>query len=371
MSGSGLPNIPAEWGEVGIIEEAIEFIIDLVGRSYRRPEGFYLDDSERSMHEEISAILLRNNIAHEWEYPLVGGKGKVDLFVPAFGLAIELKARNQSINPVAKQLARYMASDRCAGLLLISVSLDHRVITDYVRSERGLSYSHAGKPIAFCWIPPHKWTPEELREPGERKIEAMKASGAPAGHVKQVEAIFTLNQFRLCPDYILEREYENPHVRITAHCTLIHRATGKGCAFGIGESSTMEEEFAWGQGRRICPSCGLETIKRSSYPPRDNPNGEHGWYCNRSIASHLLMPGDFSNYSPEEFAAGIKRIEEFECDAEFDAHDERITSQVAGRVPDEGPSNPHKQLAYRAQERALHAACCNFHQVRENQEQAK
>lgn len=91
--------------------------------------------------------------------------------------------------------------------------------------------------------------------------------------------------FMLTPDYDVRRtDLPNGHREYEITCTLMHRATGAFVAKGMGSCSTMEKKYRWRNGGgRVCPDCGKATIKRSKFPPRDNPNAEPGWYCHEAI----------------------------------------------------------------------------------------
>lgn len=45
----------------------------------------------------------------------------------------------------------------------------------------------------------------------------------------------------------------------------------------IGSCNSREKKYR--RGSRACPKCGAGTIKRSKYPPRNDPQAEPGWYC--------------------------------------------------------------------------------------------
>jgi hypothetical protein len=80
---------------------------------------------------------------------------------------------------------------------------------------------------------------------------------------------------------------------------------------------------------RTCPECGKETIKRSKFPPRNQPDAQPGWYCYAKIGG---------------------------CGANFAAEDIRITEQEAGQIENTEPFDLVNTLQKMAQKRALVAA---------------
>lgn len=327
------------------------FLSDLFLRSYFPPNGpFTGSSSEDAMQSSISRILTEHNVPHEREYKLSGIRA--DLFIPTFGLAIELKSADLGERALTQQLRRYLTAN-CRGILLVTVSSRHQGMLESVKPFPRGNRSGLVKPMQCCWIPPHTWTPEELREPALREIEELRAKGVDQEYISSKENLHTRIQCRLEPMFDFEYIYDDPHLIVISRCTLIHTPTGECCAFGVGESSTTETKFAWGQGHRVCPECGLRSIRRSSYPPRWDPDGEPGWYCNGTLAAEILMAPARSSGDPETIERCVRELLDHHCDAQFALDDIRVTTQQGSRVPTEGNGNPHYQLRYKAQERAL------------------
>jgi len=107
-------------------------------------------------------------------------------------------------------------------------------------------------------------------------------------------------------------------------CELLDRS-GQFLADAEGSCNSLESKYRWRQARLTCPSCGADTVMRSRYPPRNDPQGKPGWYC-RS------------------------------CKAQYAFGDERITKQETGRVENPEPFSLINTIQKMAQKRALVAA---------------
>lgn len=95
------------------------------------------------------------------------------------------------------------------------------------------------------------------------------------------------------------------HLTVESVVTAFHAPTGARVGSGEGLCTTREKKYGKRRQDRECPECGASTIKRSKYPPRENPDDDPGWYCYAKIGG---------------------------CGANFDAADERITGQAEGEV---------------------------------------
>lgn len=111
-------------------------------------------------------------------------------------------------------------------------------------------------------------------------------------------------------------------------CTL-HDAAGGVIADGEGSCNSREKKYRYRSVERTCPECGKETIKRSKFPPRDQPNAQPGWYCYAKIGG---------------------------CGANFAAEDIRIAEQESGQIENTEPYDLINTLQKMAQKRALIAA---------------
>jgi len=99
-------------------------------------------------------------------------------------------------------------------------------------------------------------------------------------------------------------ELGDGHVEFQVVTELVNRSTETVVGSGIGSCSTMEGKYRYRGGSRLCPQCQKATIKKSKYPPRNDPNGQPGFYCYGKIGG---------------------------CGAEFAANDKSITSQSEER----------------------------------------
>jgi hypothetical protein len=98
---------------------------------------------------------------------------------------------------------------------------------------------------------------------------------------------------------------------------------------GLGSCNSWEKKYRYRKAERVCPNCGKDAIKKSKYPPRNNPAAKPGWYC-------------FAK------AGG--------CGAEFPAGDPTIEQQEAGQIRNDNPADLVNTIDKMAQKRALVAA---------------
>ncbi len=96
---------------------------------------------------------------------------------------------------------------------------------------------------------------------------------------------------------IIETELPDDHYRVRAHVDIYNRA-GDRIASGDGICSTREVKYAYRKGERVCPNCSMPSVFKSK------KQGE-GFFC----------------WAKKDG-----------CGATFAEDDERITSQVIGRV---------------------------------------
>lgn len=96
-------------------------------------------------------------------------------------------------------------------------------------------------------------------------------------------------------------------------------------AEAIGSCSSWEKKYRYRKAERICPNCGQHTIKKSKFPPKNDLNGEPGWYC------YSKMGG---------------------CGAEFDVSDTNITEQEVGQILNPNPADQANTIDKMAQKRA-------------------
>lgn len=77
---------------------------------------------EADYHAAIARVLAEAGVAFESECDLGAGYGRVDVFVPALGLAVELKVKG-SLSDVTAQLHRYASAPQVRQLLLVTGSV--------------------------------------------------------------------------------------------------------------------------------------------------------------------------------------------------------------------------------------------------------
>lgn len=139
--------------------------------------------------------------------------------------------------------------------------------------------------------------------------------------------------FRLDPEYeIVEKIVDGPHIAITSRCTLYHIPTSNRMGSGMGSCSTKESKYLYREAKRKCPKCGEETIFRSKYPPKDNPEGEPGWYCHQKAGG---------------------------CGRQFAAGDGAILNQKTGRIQNPDLADIHNTILKMSNKRAMIAAVLN------------
>ncbi len=95
------------------------------------------------------------------------------------------------------------------------------------------------------------------------------------------------------------------HLTVMSRATVYHAPTGQRLGYGEGLCTTKEKKYGKRQQDRSCPDCNAHTIKRSKFPPRNNPRAEPGWYCYAKIGG---------------------------CGANFSADDTRIVGQPTGEI---------------------------------------
>lgn len=113
--------------------------------------------------------------------------------------------------------------------------------------------------------------------------------------------------FRCIPRFTIEEKIEDWDRQLFYYrfaCQILNQ-DGQVVAEGVGSCSTYESRYRWRTADRVCPACGKATIKRSKHPPRDDPQGQPGWYCFGKIGG---------------------------CGANFAAADPAVAGQQTGRV---------------------------------------
>lgn len=138
--------------------------------------------------------------------------------------------------------------------------------------------------------------------------------------------------FRLDPQYESFESWDGAHLTVKSRCTLYHIPTGERRGSGEGSCSTKESKYAYRQGKRACPACGVETIFKSKHAPRNKPNAKPGWFCWAAKGG---------------------------CGAEFAPDDKGILEQNTDRVPNPDLPDQYNTVLKMANKRSLIAASLN------------
>lgn len=112
-------------------------------------------------------------------------------------------------------------------------------------------------------------------------------------------------------------------------CVLRRIEDDKQMGVGIGSCNSWESKYRWRKAERVCPECGAAAIKKSKFPPKNNPSAKPGWYCFSKLEG---------------------------CGVNFDADDPRITKQEEGQKPNDDIFSQINTLDKMAQKRAFIAA---------------
>jgi hypothetical protein len=136
--------------------------------------------------------------------------------------------------------------------------------------------------------------------------------------------------FQFAPAYKTDKTYHaDGHLTVECVCTIFHAPSSNRLGEAAAMCSTRESKYAYRGGARVCPECGKPCIKKSKFPPRDDPDGQPGFYCYGKIGG---------------------------CGVNYAADDERITSQPEGRVPNPDLADCYNTVLRIAEKRALVAA---------------
>lgn len=118
--------------------------------------------------------------------------------------------------------------------------------------------------------------------------------------------------FELDVQIVNEKLWEPPHLTVVSKATVYHAPSGARLGYGEGICTTHEKKYATRRANRKCPNCGEETIFRSRFSKRGEPDDAPPcWFCWASKGG---------------------------CGEEFDHDDKRITDQEVGER--ENPNLP-------------------------------
>lgn len=141
-----------------------------------------------------------------------------------------------------------------------------------------------------------------------------------------------MRALRLRAEYVERRvivDFDRPLFFFEYECRLYEIDSDLCMSTAVGSANSHESKWRWRESKRICPKCETANIKRSQYPPRDNPNAEPGWYCYAKTGG---------------------------CGANFAATDKAITDQQTGRMENPDIADQLNTICKIAQKRALGSA---------------
>lgn len=179
-----------------------------------------------------------------------------------------------------------------------------QAVLDRLRLINELMSAAMIKDIDYGVIPGTKGKPTLLK-PGAEKLAVM---------------------FRLAPRYKTEKHFHaDGHLTVESTCQILDANENF-----LGEASAMcstrESKYRYRGGARVCPECGKPNIRKSNKPPRNDPEGEPGFYCWAKTGG---------------------------CGANFDAGDERITSQSEQKVENPDLADSYNTVLRIAEKRSL------------------
>lgn len=125
-------------------------------------------------------------------------------------------------------------------------------------------------------------------------------------------------------DWTGERHNGEPFIYFKYRCDIYLGNTRITASEGL--CSSMEKKYRYRNAERACPQCHKAAIKRSKYPPRNNPSAEPGWYCYDKIGG---------------------------CGQVYEANDPAITKQQLGQVVNPDIADVANTICKMAQKRAL------------------
>ena len=120
-------------------------------------------------------------------------------------------------------------------------------------------------------------------------------------------------------------ELGNGHREYRVKCRLKSMQSGEFVGEGVGSCSTMESKYRWRGGARLCPECGKACIKKSKFPPKNDPDAAPGYYCFAKIGG---------------------------CGANFSADDQSILSQSEERQENPDIADSYNTCLKMAKKRA-------------------
>lgn len=138
-----------------------------------------------------------------------------------------------------------------------------------------------------------------------------------------------IDLFRCVPQYeVIEKieDWDKPFIHYLFRCRVARMDDGTVVAEGFGSANSHERKYRYRLAERKCPQCGAAAIKKSKFPPKDDPQAPPGFYC-------------FAK------AGG--------CGAEFDHDDADITEQQLGQVENPDVADSANTILKIAKKRSL------------------
>lgn len=132
--------------------------------------------------------------------------------------------------------------------------------------------------------------------------------------------------FKLDIDFDNEKLWDGDHLTVVSKAIIRHAPSRARLGAGEGICSTREKKYAYRTAKLTCPDCSEETIFKSKFPPRNNPNAAPGWFCWADKGG---------------------------CGNEFAADDPRVTQQERGTVPNPDLPDSWNTVIKMAKKRAM------------------
>lgn len=206
------------------------------------------------------------------------------------------------------------------GLLMSTTALAERVTTDSAKAMAArLTEQSEVRLILKNYIEEHM-----IQETDYGTIP-----GTPKPTLLQPGAEKLAEMFNCTPEYDKTACVENWDTNLFHYefkCRIVHRASQAIVSEGMGSCNSRESRYRWRISKRLCPKCKKETIKKSNFPPRDNPEAEPGFYCHSQIGG---------------------------CGAQFAAKDPAIVNQELGKVENDDMATQVNTILKMAKKRAL------------------
>jgi hypothetical protein len=101
--------------------------------------------SENEIRDLLLAYLVSRGVEAVAEFPM--GKGRVDMWLPAAAVVVEMKRRHQKAARWVEQLRTYAADDRVGGLLVVTCGGRSPAPVNTFAERIGSGWFVLGKPI--------------------------------------------------------------------------------------------------------------------------------------------------------------------------------------------------------------------------------